>query len=261
MKTLHKQIPLGWIIVLIAVLIQLLVSFKIVQAAFNTEQVQEAPGLHLDTPATSLISTTTSHHSIGRAPQRPFPWQGILPDTDRDGIPNRKDKDIDNDGLPNGEDPNVDGSVNSQLMWRLKPAVSSKDSASKIFFPHVGDLFLNNDPRELDIDGDGFLDTDSAELDIDGDFQRDTALFETDIDGDAIPDVADDDIDGDGLLNAADPDRDGDAIPNALDSDPAGLAGDPLPCKAPPLIPARPVPPPTTTLTTPTTAPTPSTTL
>jgi hypothetical protein len=270
MKTLPKQIPIGWIIVLIAVLIQLLVSFKVVQATFSSEQPRRAHAESLYVPATSLISTTTTSNTpssttVFRAPvvplpgkpPFPFPWQGGRRDTDRDGIPNVKDKDIDNDGLLNGSDPNVDGSVNSQLMLRLVNALETATTTTKpvsfarMLIPHIGDLMLNSDPRELDIDGDGFIDTAVTELDIDGDFLRDTSLLETDIDGDGVPDVTDDDIDGDAVANAADPDRDGDARPNDMDADPNGIEGSLQPCKAPPLIPKRPVLPPSTTTGTP----------
>lgn len=274
MKTLPKQIPIGWIIVLIAVLIQLLVSFKVVQATFSSEQPHQTRAGSLYVPATSLISTTTTSSTTSNTPSSttvlrppvvtlsgkppfPFPWQGGRADTDRDGIPNTKDKDIDNDGLLNGSDPNVDGSVNSQLMLRVAAALekaattTNPGSFARMLIPHIGDLMLNSDPRELDIDGDSFVDTAVTELDIDGDFLRDTSLLETDIDGDGVPDVTDGDIDGDAVANAADPDRDGDALPNDMDADPDGIEGSLQPCKAPPLIPKRPVLPPSTTTGTP----------
>ncbi len=139
---------------------------------------------------------------------------GVLVDTDEDGIPDYRDPDSDGDGIPD--------------WYECPELLGEKDEKGN--FTHI--------PYCRDTDGDGTPDYRDSDSDSDGipdwyecpEFHEETGC--RDSDGDGIPDYLDSDSDGDGIPDWYEcpffdeekgcRDTDGDGIPDYLDLDSDG---------------------------------------
>jgi hypothetical protein len=152
----------------------------------------------------------------------------VLPDSDRDHVPDILDLDSDNDGDPD---------VNEAILVDADHDARADAGQSAIATPADSDGDTTPDYLDLDSNGDGVLDvvgSGHASQDADHDGRIDAAA---DADGDGIPDIADAapsvpgtfaDADGDGTADAQDLDLDNDGIPDVLDGS-DDVDGDGLP--------------------------------
>ena len=141
----------------------------------------------------------------------------VLPDTDRDGIPNviEGNADSDGDGIPDSEDADSDND-----------GIPDADEENSL--PPLTGIDTDNDGIDdaIDVDQTGGADSDNDGIDdafvpddTDGDGLAD--YRDVDSDNDRIPDIVEGNADGDGDLtpNYLDLDSDGDDIPDSVEGD------------------------------------------
>lgn len=158
---------------------------------------EPAPQAPADAPATGTRPGGTTPPAQDPAQQAPAPAPGTgtvpAPETTPDGQPDPAPGD---GAVPDSAGPPAPGAEQPDPLSGVQERV----------------------PDELrDTDGDGELDVDDDTVDDDLDGDGLSNHEDPDLDGDGVPNELDDDLDGDGLPNAADPDIDGDGRPNEED--------------------------------------------